>query len=158
MIYLSNTATSSVTVTLYENCRNLVNPYFTWTLIKKGSLEVIIFYQDDSSPAPYYYNSFTLSVSTASMSPTYSWNTIQYNWNTFDYTWGNTTGLTAGIIPVYPGEYNYCVYEMTDPYILSTQSAVGLVESGILIVEGTQSVIPSYSNAQYQIPVYKNKN
>lgn len=157
MINLNNTGDTLVTVTLYEGCVNVFNPYFTWTLTRKGSLETIIFTADDISNAPYYYNSFTLSVATYSQSATYSWDDTSFNWDTNTFTWSSINiGLTSGIIPVYPGEWEYKVWEQSSPYILSTQSAVGLVEVGLMVIPYTQSATPLYNNSSRNIPVYKN--
>jgi hypothetical protein len=152
MINLNNNGSTLVTVTLYEQCVNIFNPYFTWSLTRKGSQETIIFTADDISNAPYYYNSFTFSVATYSISDT------QMYWNPVTFTYSNppANGLTQGVIPIYPGEWEYKVYEQSQPYILSTQSAVGLVEVGLLIVPYTQSATPNYTNNTRNIPVYKN--
>jgi len=118
MLYLSNSGDNRVVVTLYENCSNITSPYFTWKLVNKDTLAETIFFQQDSSPFPYYFNYFTVSVATYS-------------------------GLTAGIIDVPSGQYQYYIYEMANPYDLDLTNAIGLVENGILNVAGqysTQSV------------------
>jgi hypothetical protein len=118
MLYLSNSGPTRVVVTLYENCSNITNPYFTWKLVNKDTLAETIFTQLDFSSVPYYFNYFTISVATYS-------------------------GLTAGIIDVPAGQYQYYVYEMANPYDLDLQNAVGLVENGILNVGAifsTQSI------------------
>jgi hypothetical protein len=118
MLYLNNTGDSRVVVTLYENCSNITNPYFTWKLVNKDTLAQKIFYQNDFSPMPYYFNYFTISIATPE-------------------------GLTAGVIDIPSGQYQYYVYEMSTPYDLNLANAVGLVENGILNVDAvfsTQSV------------------
>lgn len=125
MLNLDN-GVNEVTVTLYEYCQNLVNPYFTWELTKKGTFDQVIFYQDDHSQIPYYFNSFTISVATFS-------------------------GLTQGIININPGEYVYNIYEMPDKYNLITASAVGLVETGLLILNATFSTIMSYTQSDTDV-------
>lgn len=118
MLYLNNTGDTRVIVTLYENCSNILNPYFTWKLVNKDTLAETIFFQEDFSPVPYYFNYFTISVATPA-------------------------GLTQGIIDVESGQYQYYVYEMTNPYDLDLNNTIGLVENGILNVQGvfsTQSV------------------
>lgn len=123
MLIISPTGSTPVTVTLFEKCQNQINPYFTWQLVRKGSYDDIIFYQDDISTSPYYYNTFTLSVAT------------------------NSVGLTAGLIPLTSGEWNYTIYEQNSPYILSTASAIGIVETGLLIVPETFLTTPvSYTS------------
>ena len=125
MVYLQ-TGTNSVVVTLYEKCINITNPYFLWEIENKTTKEVTYFYQNDSSDAPWYYNSFTISVATAS-------------------------GLTAGIINNPAGEYTYNVYEMSEPYNLNVASASNPnpVETGILKIVGTASGIGGLNTFTY---------
>lgn len=122
MLHLNNIGDTELTVTLYEKCSNITNPQFTWELNRKGTYDQVIFYQEDHSSDPYYYNSFTVSVATQS-------------------------GLTAGVINIQPGEYNYIIYEMPDAYNLITASAIGIVETGLLILEATFSTINSYTQS-----------
>ena len=117
MLIVNGVGTTMVTVTLYEKC-NLPNPYFSWQVQRKGSLDEIIFYQDDISMSPYYFNQFNLTVATSSV------------------------GLTAGVVPLTPGEWNYYVWEQSSPYVLATSS--NMVETGLLIVTGTYSQDPVY--------------
>lgn len=132
MIILNEYGTTPAVVTLYEKSQNNVNPYFTWTLIRKGSFDTIIFYQDDTSTSPINYNRFNITVATSSI------------------------GLTAGLIPLVSGEWNYSIYEQTAPYILSTASAVQLVESGLLIVGATFSDVKTYDpNSNQEVKVYR---
>jgi len=118
MLNVSGNGTTKVTVTLYERCQT-TDPFFTWLVQRKGSLDTIIFYQDDISLSPYYYNQFNITIATSSV------------------------GLTAGVVPLFPGEWNYTIYEQSQPYILATSSNV--VETGILIVSGTFSQSPVYN-------------
>lgn len=131
MLILSPTQSNVVNVTLYENSTNLVNPYFTWKIKNKQSLEETIFFQTDSSDVPWYYNSFTLSIST-------------------------TPGLTAGIINVKSGEYQYFVYQMNNPYDLNLNNAVKEVENGILVVTATYSQLQTYTQSSGIMNVYQN--
>lgn len=129
MLIVNGEGTTMVTVTLYEKC-NLPNPYFTWQVQRKGSLDQIIFYQDDISMSPYYFNQFNLIVATTSV------------------------GLTAGVVPLTPGEWNYYVWEQSSPYILATSS--NMVETGLLIVTGTYSQDPIYNGLDTNtIPIYR---
>lgn len=131
MIYL-NSGTNSVTVTLYEKCL-LAQPYFTWQLIRKGSFDNIIFYQNDSSNSPWYYNSFTISV-------------------------GTYSGLTQGAISANYGEWTYNIYEMINQYDLNINNSINLVETGICIINGTYSPNSSYTGTDNnQIIYYKNQ-
>lgn len=118
MLIVNPEGTTRVLVTLYEKC-NLTSPYFTWLVKRKGSLEEIIFYQDDVSNSPYYFNQFDLTIATSSI------------------------GLTAGLIPLTSGEWNYYIYEQDAKYILATSS--NMVETGILIVDGTFSEPSTYN-------------
>lgn len=120
MIILEAGINEVVVQQLYTMCSNQVDPYFTWEIKRKGTFDSIVFTQDDSSPIPYYFNTFTLSV-------------------------GTMSGLTAGVLNIYPGEYTYNIYEMNAPYITSTSSAVGLIQNGILIYNATFSSIPTYT-------------
>lgn len=112
MIYLVNGA-NRVDVTLWENSTNLVNPYFTWKLFDKKSFMEYVFYADDFSQAPYYYNSFTVSVGVGS--------------------------ATAGFVNITPGEFTYTVYQMAAPYNLNISAAIGEVETGILVYGATST-------------------
>ena len=130
MLYLNPTGDTRVVVTLYENSSNLVNPYYTWKLVNKDTLAEKIFTQLDSSPSPYYFNYFTISIATPE-------------------------GLTAGTIDIKPGQYQYYVYEMQNPYDLNLSNAIGLVENGILNVTATFSTPNVYTASNTNtIPTY----
>lgn len=133
MLYLGWTGSSILTVTLYDKCQNVYNPYFTWQLIDKDSNEEYIFTSDDFSHAPYYWNTFTVSVS-------------------------GVVGLTAGIIDIPQSQYRYNVYEMANPYDLNLSNAIGLVENGLLTVIGSYSQIQSYTASSNTTEVYRNQN
>ena len=120
MIYLSNTQSSTVTVTLYENCKNIYNPYFLWQITDKSSFNSILFTADDHSYSPYYFNQFTFSV-------------VSITGTTTPY------GSTNGTIYTNTGTYDYKVYEMANQYDLDIKNAVGLVEEGILTIAGSYS-------------------
>jgi hypothetical protein len=130
MIYLNN-GVNTITVTPYEKSSQ-TQPYYTWQLIRKGSFDEIVFYQDDSSYAPFYWSSFTVSV-------------------------GTVSGLTQGQIVASFGEYTYNIWEMTTPYNLSYTQSIGLVETGILIINGTYTPDTEYSgNDDATIVYYRN--
>jgi len=130
MLYLTD-GTNVLTATLYEKS-TLIQPYYTWQLIRKGSFDEVIFYQDDSSYAPWYWNSFTISV-------------------------GTISGLTQGQIVISAGEYTYNVWEMTTPYNLSYTQSTNLVETGILVCSLSYSADQSYTgNDDTEIIYYKN--
>jgi len=137
MIYL-NQGTNSVVVTLYERISqvapwNNAQPYYTWQIVRKGTFDEVIFYQDDTSYAPWYWSEFQITVST-----TYS-------------------SLTAGVIQANPGEWTYNIWQMTSPYNLSYTQSNNLVETGILIVNGTSSSNNEYDgNDDSTITYYKN--
>ena len=131
MIYLSTTQSNTSYFTLYENCSNVYNPYFTFKLINCNTNAETIFYQDDTSLFPYNYNTFTISI-------------------------GNPEGLTAGILNITKGQYNYFVYEMANKYDLNINNAINLVETGILNVIGTQSSIQTYTGSNTYIATYNN--
>jgi hypothetical protein len=130
MIYL-NPGTNSITLTLYEKSVQ-TQPYYTFQLIRKGSFDEIVFYQDDNSFAPWYFNTFTVSL-------------------------GTISGLTQGQIVANFGEWTYNVYEMSTPYNLSYTQSIGLVETGILIITGTSTTDTEYSgNDDSTIVYYRN--
>lgn len=131
MIYL-NPGTNSITLTLYEKSTQ-VQPYYIFQLIRKGSFDEVVFYQEDTSYAQWYWSEFAIT-----LSPTYS-------------------SLTAGIIQANFGEYTYNVYEMTSPYNLSYTQSIGLVETGICIITGTSTDNTEYTgNDSSTITYYKN--
>lgn len=116
MLYLSATQSKQVIVTLKEKTSNLVDPFYTWKLINRDSFDEFIFAPDNSSNS-YYYDSFTISV-------------------------GPIENLTGDVtINAIPGQYDYFIYEMGASYSLDLSLSIGEVESGILIIEGTQSKI-----------------
>jgi hypothetical protein len=135
MIYLE-TGDNKVVFTLYENCQNVVNPYFTFKIIDKDRENSIIFTATaDNSPHPYYWNAFTFSVGTQS------------------------GGLTAGYLNVpQPSQFVYEVYEMTTPYDLDLNNAIGLVESGLITIGGTWSQISTFTASGTPISVWGNLN
>ena len=123
MINLNIDQPSEVVVTLYEKASNVVDPYFTWMIQSKTTLQQTVFFQLDHSTAPYYWNAFTVSVSTTQ------------------------SGLTAGIINVDYGQYNYFVYEMTNPYDLNLNNAINLVEVGLMNIAGTYSEFVAFTQS-----------
>lgn len=135
MLYLNPEGPSKVVVTLYERCKNLVNPYFTWKLIDKDSDLITIFYANDFSPVPYYWNTFTFSVSPTQSLP------------------------VDGIINIPASTYAYEVYEMENPYDLDLNNSLGMVENGILTIFATHSNIIAYTQSNTDVtPVYRNQN
>ena len=133
MIYVKS-GNNSVVVQLGDKATNPINPYWTWKLTDKDSMETTIFTADDWSPVPHIWNGFTISVATYS-------------------------GLTSGIINLPAQEYSFQIYEMSNPYDLDINNAVGLAYSGLLVVEGTFSTPVSYtqSNATPHV-VYRNQD
>jgi hypothetical protein len=133
MLIINNSGPSNIVVTLYELCKNLVNPYFTFQLNRKGSQDVIYFTNNDTSTSPGYWNQFEIIPATSSI-----------------------YGLTQGIIPLISGEYIYTVWETTNQYDLNLSTVVGMVESGILIYLGSSSIIPDFTqNNSTTIPVFR---
>lgn len=132
MLYLNSGTTSTVTVTLYEKCNNLYNPFFTWLIKDTDTRQEYVFTNTDISPAPWYYNQFSFTV-----------------------TAGATQGATAGVIPAFSGEFYYRVYEMANQYDLNISNAVKEVESGILIIQGTTSTVPVFVKEENTVAVFK---
>lgn len=131
MLYLNNQPTpQEVIVNLYALSSNITNPYFTWKIVNKDTETETIFYQDDHSISPYDYNAFTLSVATYS-------------------------GLTAGVIDVPMGQYEFFIYETNTQYDLIITTSSNLVKTGILQVTGTSSEIPSFTQSMVNtIPTF----
>lgn len=118
MIYLQS-GTNTLIMTLGEKTLNLVDPYYTFRLVKKDSDEETMFFSFNNSTSP-YFNSFTLSVVTQSISATNSRISLEY------------------------GEYNYYVYEKTQPYSITYSTSDNLVEVGIMTYMGpTNSLVES---------------
>lgn len=132
MITISPTGSTSIVIPdLYGQAQNLVNPYFTWEIRSKQGNDVIVFYQTDISPDPYYWNQFVLTVATSSVD------------------------LFNGIIPVFSGEWIYKIYEMEAPDDLDLTHALDIVKDGLLIVSGTYSSLPVYIETGSTIPIYQ---
>ena len=129
MLYLQ-TGTNSITTTLSEKS-TLANPYYTWEIIRKGSFESIFFYNDDNSPNPEYYNTFTFSLGTFS-NPQY------------------------GYLDANEGEYTYNVYQKSSPNSITISSSDALVETGIMIITTTYSIINSYTASDNNTIIYYN--
>jgi hypothetical protein len=116
MIYL-NAGVNKLIMTLTEKTLNLVNPYYTFRFVKKDTNEETMFFSFDNSTSP-YYNSFTLSVVTQSISATNSRVDLDF------------------------GEYNYFVYEKSVPYSLTYSTSDNIVEVGIVNYYGpTNSLV-----------------
>lgn len=130
MIYLNNYGSKNIVVTLAAKTI-AATPSYIWNLNDADTNINYNFCADDTSPAPWNYNQFSFSVIT-----------------------GATQGLTAGIISAPIGQFGYTVYETNYPYDLNIASASGIVETGILLIEGTASPISTYNNTN-QIPTYK---
>jgi len=132
MIKISATGSTDVIVTLYEESTNLINPYFTWEVNRKGTNNNIVFYQDDISPAPYYYNKFNITIGTGS------------------------SGLTSGVVPLTPGEWVYNIHQMDNPYDLDLLNSIKIVENGLITIPGEFNTIPDYYSPDINtIPVYR---
>lgn len=135
MINLEAGANKAV-FTLYEKCQNIVNPYFTFRITEKDSNSEVIFTPlEDNSNAPWYWNSFTISV--VSGSP----------------------GLTSGQINIpLLTQWEYEVFEMSTPYDLNLNNAIRKVETGLMTVGGTYSGIQAYTQSGLPTEVYRNQS
>ena len=132
MIYL-NAGVNKIFATLYEESFNLINPYFTWKLTDKDSDAVYVFCADDNSTAPYYWNSFTVSVGPGS--------------------------ATAGYVDIPPSIYSYEVYEMPNPYDLDLNNSLGIVENGLITYNATYSNPVAFTQSNDDvIVVFRNQN
>lgn len=129
MLYL-NQGTNELIVNLYARSSNITNPFFTWQIVNRDTLEETIFYQDDHSNSPYNYNAFTISVATYS-------------------------GLTAGIIDAEPGQYDYNIFETNTQYDLIILTSSNLVKNGILNIIATYSIVSTFTQSDvYTIPTF----
>ncbi len=117
MIYLSTTQSRTIVATLKEKSPNLVSSNYTWVLLNRDSFISYTFSCDDySALISNYYDAFTVSVGSPS----------------------SLTGSTA-TINAPAGQYDYTVYQTTSKYDLGLTSSLGIVETGILQIEGTYS-------------------
>lgn len=111
-----------MTLTLREKALNQLNSYYTWKISNRGSFEEYIFAPDNNSTSP-YYDSFTLSI-------------------------GTQTSLTSSVVlNCEMGEYHYSIYEMDSQYNFDLNMSLGVVETGLLIIEGTSSNIISFTES-----------
>lgn len=131
MIYLNINETKSVVATLRERTQ-MFNPYFVWQLTDNDTNQEYIFSQDDNSPAPWVYSSFTFSSQP-----------------------GATQGLTAGVIPADQGVYKYNVWATQNYYSLDISTA-SLVETGIFQIIGSASPVAAFTQSSQVVPSFKN--
>lgn len=112
MIYLSVTQSQEVVVTLKEKS-SLQNEYWTWNITNRDSFNQWTFSAEDFSNSN-YYNSFTVSI-------------------------GPTLSATGSVVLDAPaGQYDYRVYQTSTQWDLNVEG-LEIVESGVLIILGTQS-------------------
>lgn len=117
MIYLSTTEPSKVVL---QSNRSVINPtnqdlttsYYTFRITSTDSFNQYVFSPENFSNSP-YYDAFTISVGTTSVSMTGS-----------------------VIIPAASGQYNFEVYKMPTIYNLNIGSASYMTEAGILQIVG----------------------
>lgn len=114
MIYLSTTTPTKVTLlsnkdrTAGSSAVDLALNYYTFRIVSSDTFDEYIFSPDNWSDSP-YYDSFTVSVGTSSISMTGS-----------------------VMIDADAGQYNFTVYKMPTEYNLNTASASYITENGIL--------------------------
>jgi hypothetical protein len=123
MIYLSTTQSTKVTTTTVQNRLSLASEYYTWNISNRNSFEEWSFSPDNFSTS-LYYNYFTISIGTSQI-----------------FTGSNVT------LNLDTGEYHYTVYQTTNQYDLNLNTSLGEIENGILIVLGTYSDIPSFTQS-----------
>lgn len=121
MIYLNPQSNNTVITTCREVASNQVNPYYTWYIENKNTLGGIYFYVENNSQSP-YFDSFTIS-------------TIP------------PLGLTSGHINPEAGQWRYEIWEQNAPYLLSTASSTGMLETGIMMVRGTYSEFSAFTQS-----------
>jgi hypothetical protein len=126
-----NPGTNSICVIAGPNATQ-AQPYYTFSITAKSYNQNIVFSNSDNSWAPWYWNSFTVSVGTIS-NPAY------------------------GEIIAPGGEYEYVVYEMPYPNCLTMSLAIDIVDSGLMIINRTYS--NTYNVVDITIPTINyNKN
>lgn len=119
MIYLSTTQSTEIVATLKEKAYNLLSNNYTWVLTNRDSFDTYTF-SCDNIGASYsnYYDSFSVSCAISSAS----------------FLTGSAANLHAP-----QGQYDYTVYQVSNQYDLGLTSSLGVVETGILQIEGTYS-------------------
>jgi hypothetical protein len=105
---------TTFTCTLFERS-TLTQSYYTWKFVNKETNQTYLYYTNDTSSFPQYYNKFTFT-------------------NSF-----TMSGATAGITNLPAGFYNYTVYEMVNPYDLNINNAVDVVERYLVSIQATYS-------------------
>lgn len=114
MIYLSTTTPTKVTLlsnkdrTAGSSAVDLALNYYTFEIISCDTFDKYVFSPDNWSDSP-YYDSFTVSIGTSSISMTGS-----------------------VMINADAGQYNFTVYKMPTIYNLTIASASYITENGIL--------------------------
>ncbi len=111
--------------TLKEKSFNLLTNNYTWKLYNKDSHQEYIFSVEDHTTSD-YYDAFTISVGTPSAAT------------------GSTVRINAPA-----GTYDYSIYQTTNPYDLNINNSLGLVEVGILTINGTYSAQISFTQSDY---------
>lgn len=115
MIRIEDDSNGVIYLTLREKSTEL-NPNYTFKITHKESLYEYKFCAENFSYSP-YWDAFTISIGTGS--------------------------ATAGYVDCDYGEYTYEVYETESQYDLGLTSSLGLVETGILIINPTYSEVIS---------------
>lgn len=117
MIYLSTTQSSEVVATLKEKSPNLLTSNYTWVITNRDTFNSYTFSaQNWGASYSNYYDAFTVSV-------------------------GLPQSLTGSNVKINApeGQYDYMVYQTTNLYDLSLTTSLGVVETGILQILGTNS-------------------
>lgn len=117
MIYLSTTQSLPMVATLKEKSPDLLTSNYTFVIVNRDSLLSYTFSaQNWGASYSNYYDGFTVSV-------------------------GSPQSLTGSNVRVNApaGQYDYTAYQTTSQYDLGLTSSLGVVETGILQIEGTYS-------------------
>ena len=96
-------------------------PYYTFKIVNKDSFNEFIFAPTNNSTSN-YYDSFTISIGTSS------------------------SATSSVVIDAVAGQYDYFTYEMNTEYDLDLNNSLGLVESGILLINGTYSSLSTITS------------
>lgn len=100
--------------------------YLIWELIGSSAPNNRIVFSSPDNSYSAYFNSFTFSC----IQPT------------------GTVGLTAGIVKIPTGEYNYAIYDTTEWNVFNdlNVASASYVEGGLIQVYGTYSTTHSYAS------------
>lgn len=129
MLRVMNNGSKAFIVTLQEKAVGL-NPFYTWKLTDKQTLDEYYFCNENFSNSP-YFDAFTVSIGQGS--------------------------ATAGYVDCGYGQFTYEIYQ-TSQYALTVTTSDPLVETGILMVGATFANTVAATASTTTIKVNKNND